>query len=224
MRTIRRVDVLVSIFALILVSGFLLPIIFGKRPHQISSKRQCHYNLSRINLMLSMFASDHNDEFPMHIAAANEGSEKYTNAPQTFKYFAALIPYLDPQDASEPASKQALKVFICPSDSRKAALPSKFNNQSLSYFISLDARPDNPGTFLLGDRNLTNMDGVQNGILFQSPNSPLAWAEGLHSRRLGYGYGLIATAGGGTQGYDQKELKATGAASPMKRNRLSFPE
>jgi prepilin-type processing-associated H-X9-DG protein len=114
------------------------------------------------------------------------------------------------------------KLLICPSDTRVAAkdFGLGFSITNLSYFLSLDAEETYPGMFLSGDRNLTNGQPIQNGILVLPPNRPVGFTHELHN-----GQGNIALADGSVQGWTSSRLSSAVVGPPGigMTNRLAMP-
>lgn len=152
-------------------------IIFVLLPQYNRSKRRghpgnCVNNLKNVGLAFRIFATDHNDQFPMQVST-NEGGVKELmfHATNAFRAFQSL--------SNEVQSPRG---FRCPLDSRVSATNMLSLQQSnVSYFVGLDANEENPSVMLSGDRNLqAKIPKMRGRILQLSTNDYLGWKKEMH--------------------------------------------
>jgi type II secretory pathway pseudopilin PulG len=163
------IELVIVIVVVVILAGMLLPAGRGKaNPRRI----KCVNNLKNVGLAYRIYASDNQELFPWE--------RKATNAPvppaesDLLKFFLAVT-----NELSTP------KILICPADNREeGASWSNLSSQNISYFVSPDASPSLPQSFLSGDRNLSS-----NGVIFphgrvkipHSAASYLTWTKEIHN-------------------------------------------
>src|SRR5207253_3173100 len=99
-----------------------------------SRRIQCGNNLKQVGVAFRVFAGDHNDTFPMHIATNANGSIKYVPSSEIYRYFQILS-----NEMNTP------RVLVCPTDTRQSAKSfAVLRNTNLSYFLGLDADETQP--------------------------------------------------------------------------------
>jgi len=161
--------VLAVIVALAGLAGLILPAVALAR---YKSKRvQCLNNLKQVGIGLRIFAEDHSNKYPAQLGAAFGGAQEFVRQGEVFKHFLAMSNTIP-----------APKTLICPADNRKSAtLFGDLKDGNISYFISLDAKVDQTGILLTGDRNLTS-DGtpVNPGLSVLKTNSAIGFTRQLH--------------------------------------------
>jgi hypothetical protein len=143
-----RTDLLILLAVVLFVAGGVsYPLL--KRPVKRHSKVFCQTQLRHIGVSFELFAADHGGSFPTLIATTRGGTLEYLEDPSaTYRHFVAVSnPLGDP------------KLLICPSDRRSPASDwQSFSNQTLSYFVGLNADRSSPNSLLAGDRNVaTNL-------------------------------------------------------------------
>ncbi len=213
-------DVLVALAATVIIIVLAMPM--SKRHRRINLERDCVLNLSEIEEGFLAFSYDHNSRFPANVPRSEGGSAEFTNADNTFRHFMAAIPWMNTPDHLN--TNKPLSLFICPVDIRKPSTGSKFSNSNLSYFVSLDAFPRDNGAILFGDRNLTNLDGLTDGIINQRHDSRLHWGQGMHSRHLRKPFGLLNLVKTFDVYATDRQLQSICTYSPIEVNRLSLPK
>lgn len=130
--------------------------------------------MKQLNLALSLFAEDHNDQYPWQISTNDSGVKEWVGTRKTFLLFAARS-----NEVNNP------RVLWCPKDTGRRPSPSfikpGLDNNNLSYSVGLDAREKEPLAPLFGDRNLV-VDGrlLANGIYPVSTQQVVAWGAKNH--------------------------------------------
>ena len=179
--TLIELLVVVATFALLV--AILLPALAKSKSK--SKRITCVSHLKQIGLSFRIWASDHNDNFPMRISTNAGGSMEFVETTNTFRHFQVL-------------SNELVIVLLlaCPADNnRKAAIVfSNFRNENLSYFIGVDATETNVQMVLAGDRNITNGFAPKQGMLELTTNQITGWTKDTHNRA-----GNIALADGSVQ-------------------------
>jgi len=171
----------------------------------------CNCNLKQIGLAFRVWEGDHFNEYPMLVSTTNGGAKELIATGQVFSSF---------QVASNELSTP--RVLVCPED--RARLPaqswtSNFDDQTVSYFLSLDASETNAQMFLSGDRNLmTNGTAFVHGVHQLTTNQAIGWTKGFHKNR-----GNIALADGSVEFLSSLGLKLGMQNSGIATNRIAIP-
>ncbi len=193
------------------VVGLLLLILIpGLVPRRKNSVQfGCLIHLKQVALGFQLWASDHDGQYPMAYFTNTAGGPAFADSSNAYRYFQAL-------------SNELLytSLLICPTERTRSAatnFTSDFNNQRLSYFVGLQARQSNSNLFLAGDRDLTNRQTLQNGILQVTTNQNARWSGKLHR-----GGGNVALADGSAMWLPDAALEKALAKS-MATNVLLFP-
>ncbi len=206
LRAFTLIELIVIIAVSVLFLLMFVPAISRQkdRSHRIA----CAGNLKQIGLSFKTFGLDHNDQFPMHVAATNGGSLESLSTGAVIRYFQALS-----NELSTP------KILVCPADSRLPATNFlTLTNGNMSYFIGLDADDSIPAMFLTGDRNLTNGTVLPpDRILVVTSNNPAGWNHEMHKF-----LGNVGLSDGSVQGFTRSKLNEALSNSGM-TNRLAIP-
>lgn len=202
------VEVLVVAAILIILAALFLPSLSRSRPARGPS---CMNNLRQIDIGLLLFASDHQERFPIEVSIPNYDFPEVTNIGPASLYFQELQPYhLNPS------------LFICPFETDRKAAPGypTLNNSNISYFLNADAATNYASASLLsGDRLLqSNGTAVQPGVFVLTPQINVSWNPSNH-------------AGGGSMGFADGHVEFVKAAKltsvlqklPVTTNRLCVP-
>ena len=107
-KALTRTEALVVAVVLAFLVLMLLPT--ANHPRVSASRIRCVNNLKQMGLAFRVFATDHNDNFPMQMSTNADGSIKYLPSSEVYRYFQSLS-----NELNTPV------VLICPSDSRKEA-------------------------------------------------------------------------------------------------------
>jgi len=173
-----------------------------------ATRIKCVNNLKQVGLAFRIFATDHNERFPMDVPAAQGGTKELVP-------FGAVFPHL----VVISNELSTTKLLYCPKDNRVA--PTNFaelRDEHLSYFIGLDAREQNPQSILAGDRNIAVGSNALPRILTLKTNDPVRWTKDMHVEAgdLLFGDGHVDQLSNGRL---REAVRETGMAT----NRLAIP-
>ncbi len=164
-----RLELLAMLASLALLAVIALPVLAG---NQLRSEQvTCLNNLRQIGRAMHIWGSDHRGSMPWRVPFSEGGLMSAPGYPIANVYFQLLW---------MSNELQTPKILACPSDSgAKVASTwgrepgglenSRFMNNSVSYFVGLDAFPDYPHHTLSGDRNM------------ESNGFPASCSCGLHA-------------------------------------------
>ncbi len=159
---------LLGIVALVAVLVALtLPV---RRSTHVKAMLDCNHNLREIGTALWFFAGDHDDHFPPEVAVTNGGSMELIGTGNPALHFQTLSNY----------TSGNWYAFHCPGDhpgqpaTNRVGLPAG----SVSYFLSMNAKPGPATVFLAGDRNL-ELAGrpVPPGLFTLLSNANVGWTR-----------------------------------------------
>jgi len=172
-----------------------------------------------IGLSFRQWALDNNDKYPTQVSVTNGGAMEWARQGIAWPVFQVMSNELN-----------APKILVCPQDSdtnRYVASnfgspqsPGAFtNNQSLSYFVGLDADETQAQMFLTGDSNL-EISGrrVRSGLVSLRTNRPVAWSAPRHEHQ-----GNVGLSDGSVQGYDTARLRQALIKTGDSANRIVMP-
>jgi hypothetical protein len=152
----------------------------------------CFNNLRQIGVGYAQFASEHDQQMPWRVTRAEGGNFDHPLKNNAFIQFSILSNFvasprvlLDPAE-DRPTARVATEWSNNP---QGGLLHTSFGNNSVSYFLGLDANFTTPAGILSGDRNIRHggFSGCASGITPAASlpprnpgNSPLAWTNALH--------------------------------------------
>ena len=203
------VELMVVIIILSMAALIILPGLTNQTDRTSPSRINCVNNLKQIGVAFQTWASDHGGNFPMQVSVTNGGIMEV--AAKAFLCFQGLS-----NELSTP------KILVCPAEegSRFATnFQGDLSNSKISYFVGIDATKDSPQMFLAGDRNITNVSGVKEGVLSLTTNEPAGWTHGLHERQ-----GNVGLADGSVQQFSSSKLREALRYSGDSQNRLAMPQ
>ena len=118
------------------------------RPHRPVGVK-CLNNLKNLGLAFRIYAVDNGDRLPWQ-GLDEKGAIRVRYEADSSLYVRGVS-----YELSAP------KIVICPTDTRKAITTNcnQVTRENLSYFVSADAAAQFPGSFMAGDRNITNENG-----------------------------------------------------------------
>ncbi len=166
--------VLLGLMVLLILPGFA-----RAKTGRHEPQRRCVNNLRQVGLSYLLWANDNEGRFPF--ASTNTNSSlAWLNSTQVFRHYRAI--------SNELVTP---KVLNCYADKNriKASDFAQLSNTNLSYFVGLDAQPDNPQSILSGDRNITG-GTLSNGFLrVLGVNSEAGWTKEIHQNAGNVGLG-----------------------------------
>ena len=114
------------------------------------------------------------------------------------------------------------KILLCELDKNHSAATNftpDFDSSKISYFVGLNAVPNQPQMILSGDDNFA-IDGVpvKSGLLEFTTNAPIAWTTARHINA-----GNIGLADGSVQSVTTDGLQKLIQRSGVATNRLAIP-
>lgn len=195
------VVVVVSLLALLVVPGFL-------KAQSKAKRMSCVGHLMQLGLAFRIFATDHQDRFPMQESTNQGGSFDYSMTGDVFRHYQVLSNLLI-----------IPLILRCFSDRRTVAtnFSNLAHNAQVSYFVGLDAAIVEPGMLLSGDRNLTGLAASSNHIFILESTNTLGWSKELHQ-----GSGNVLLSDGSVQqGFPWSYHSWTG--EPKMPQRLAVP-
>lgn len=215
------VDLLVILAALVVITFLVLPVI-AKR-HARSSKISCTNHLKQIGLAYRQWSIDNGDKFPTAVSTTGGGAKESVEAGAVYTSFLVMS-----NELNTP------RILVCP-EARSIVPAATFgfprppgvvstwipltNNNSITYFVGLDANETKPDTILSGDDNfLVNGVKPKSGVLLLWTNSPVAWTKDRHVKQ-----GNIGLADGSVLGTSTAKLAEVLVKAGAATNRLAMP-
>lgn len=141
----------------------------GSRP-----RIDCLSNLRQISLGFSLFANDHDNQFPVQVSTNQGGARELLEPKGVVAQFVVLSNILG-----------APKILACYADTnrRRAVRFEDVTISNVSYFINADARVANVNQILVGDDHLISDTATSSGFTTLQLNSTLRWRVGRHLER-----------------------------------------
>jgi hypothetical protein len=212
-KALTLVEVLVVIVVLVILVNLWLS--STTKRLGLAGRVSCVYNLQRIYTARALWSGNHNDLYPIQVPARDGGTLEFANSPEIFRHFLVLSNELG----------LSPKTLMCPNDNqRKAAgdFSHGFNNSNLSYFLGLDLVDTNTAMFLTGDRNLSDTDEMQHGLVAWSTNRTVKWTKDIHNEEGARG-GNILLDDGSVQQVSNEGLQLFWQNTGVPTNRLALP-
>jgi competence protein ComGC len=201
------VEVLVVIAILAVLVALVLPRLAAAKKK--AERITCVNHLCQIGLAFRIWEEDHKNHFPMNVSTNLGGTLEYIERSETFRHFQVMSNQL-----CTPV------ILVCPTDVRHPAndFGSNFCNQTISFFVGVDAAESNPRMPLSGDRNIVGGKKLANGIFEIATNQPASWNSELHD-----GVGNILIADGSVQQTTSSNLCELLQQTGLATNRLAIP-
>ena len=208
------VEFLVVLTVIVMLLAMLLPALSGGGPRDKPHLAVCRVNLNQTARGSTMWASDHEGQFPWQISVTNGGTLESAAGGRVVPSFHALSDYLSAQSAR----------LVCPSDKTKrpATNFATLTEQNISHFLDLDSVMHSTNSILSGDRHLQlNGQPVKPGVSTVTTNTAVSWTKELHysGKLLG---GNLAFADGHVQ-YTRESLQRIIRQQPQATNRFLIP-
>ena len=175
-----------------------------------SSKIGCSNCLKQVALSFRTWAIDNNDHFAMQVSATNGGTLELTGSGLVFPHFQVMS-----NELSTP------RILYCPNDQSRiyaTNFTSGLTDKNISYFVNVDAVPDDGSSLLCGDRNLTNQPSAQTRFVAVSNGTRIGWTREIHSHS-----GYVAFGDGRVEGVRNGNPLTVVRIAESGTNRLAIP-
>jgi prepilin-type processing-associated H-X9-DG protein len=202
------IEALVILAVLAILLALLLPP--TERRPTYAPRTSCANNLKQIGLSAQTYATDNNGHFAMQVSVTNGGTMELVSSGQVFPHFQIMS-----NELSTP------KTLFCPADKQRTsatAFTNGFGDQNISYFLNVDALPDNGTNLLCSDRNLTNQPSAGGRFVVVSNGSAVGWTKEIHSQ-----WGNLCFADGRVEGAKNGGPPTIVHLSKSVTNRLALP-
>ncbi len=199
------VELLCVIAIISILAALLLPAL---NQGEARAKRiGCENNLRQTGIAFQMFMHDHGDKFPTAVPMAEGGSKEFVqNGYAVGREF--YFSFRQFQVLSNELSLPTL--LICPTDMRLPATNfGALQNSNVSYFVGVKAGPENPGSILAGDRNLTANSAPNPSILRLEAGNRLWWTWEMHQSK-----GNVLFADGHVEEWNNAALASSAGSQP----------
>jgi len=210
-------EALIVVMVIAVLIALFLPSL--ARTRDPSQRINCVSNLKQVGLSFRQWALDNNDKFPMQVSVTNGGAMEWARQGIAWPVFQVMS-----NELNTP------KILFCPQESdtnRNVASnfgsprsPGAFtNNQSLSYFVGLDADETQPQMLLTGDSNLEIGGGrVRPGLVTLLTNRLVSWSAARHQHQ-----GNVGLSDGSVQSYSTARLREGLTKTGDVTNRIIIP-
>lgn len=210
---------LIEVLLVISVFAVLATIVFVPMYHAAggyAKQINCVNNLKQVGLAYRIWAGDNGDKFPMQVSVTNGGTMGLANGKNAWINFFVMS-----NELSTP------KILYCPADKGRFAATSfqtGFNNENVSYFVSLDANTNSAHALLSGDANFA-ISGVpvKSGLLELWTNTPATWTSARHFRSCNICLADGSILGGGNPVANASDLTNLLFQTGLATNRLAIP-
>jgi prepilin-type N-terminal cleavage/methylation domain-containing protein len=202
-------ELLVVICLVAIMVALILPMLAAAK--RSSGPNHCESHLKQIGLAFRIWEGDNGDKYPMVVSVTNGGAMELAVAGNVSAIFRVM--------SNELATP---KVLICPQDTGRhyaTNFTTDLNNQTISYFVSLDANDKYPQMIISGDDNLdVNGVRVRPGIFNLWTNASVGWTKERHDGR-----GNVALSDASVQPTTALALQSAFVNTGTATNRLVIP-
>jgi len=142
-------------------------------------------NLKQLGLGFRIWASDHQEQFPLAVSITNGGTLESAESDEVFRHFLVVS-----NEIGTP------KILACPDDKerRRARSFTNFSNANVSYLLGLDAKEELPHRILAGDRNITG-GAMRGAVMLFSNHNTAHFGTDIHKKVGNY----VLADGSGSQ-------------------------
>lgn len=207
------IETLLIVAVLVVLVALILPAL--ARAKRKSSRINCVSALKQVGTAFRLWAEDNSAKYPMQVSVTNGGTMELVQSGLVFPHFQVMS-----NELGTP------KILVCPDDPERTAawtFATNMNDSQVSYFVGVDATPNQPAMLLSGDRQIT-LDRVllKPRLHSLSANQNLGWPEQIHWYKSSRNTGNILLADGSVQQADARGLRELLEKSGV-TNRLAIP-
>ncbi|NUM45476.1 MAG: prepilin-type N-terminal cleavage/methylation domain-containing protein [Anaerolineales bacterium] len=165
---VTLIELLVVLAVIGLLAALLLPAL---RKGGSSRMLTCINNLKQISLGFTLFADDHDNQFPAQISTNQGGAKELLQPNGAVEQFVTLSNTLGTP-----------KILACYADTNRhrAIRFEELTTSNVSYFINADAGTATTNQLLVGDDHLISDTATSSGFMTLQSNSKLRWTDGRH--------------------------------------------
>ncbi|HOX57582.1 MAG TPA: type II secretion system protein [Candidatus Paceibacterota bacterium] len=202
------VDLFIVLAILAILAFVILPALMRSRARP--SRIGCANCLKQVSLAFRTWAIDNDDRFPMQVSVTNGGTLEQIGSGLVFPHFQVVS-----NELGTP------RILWCPNEESRTC-PTNFTSgltdKNISYFLNVDAVPDDGSSMLCGDRNLTNQAAGNAGFVAVGNGTRIGWTREIHSRS-----GYIAFGDGRVEGVRNGDPRTVVRTAEGGSNRLAIP-
>jgi type II secretory pathway pseudopilin PulG len=180
--------VVVCIVAVLAVA-FAAFLAWASREKALSARSCCVNNLAQIGTAYRLWANDHKGLFPSSVSTAEGGWKDILSQSNASAWCWTNYAIMQNELGQAPI------IVTCVTDERRAVNSFlNLSDNSVSFFVGVEANPSSPNSILAGDRNLGSgtepdaqygfspSDGQGNDVRVKEP---ICWSLKMHSRGKG---------------------------------------
>lgn len=169
MKLVNLIAIILAI-TILFITGIML--INNLKPK--TAQRSCLNNLKILSIEFLRYSYDHHRKYPFQISTNKAGTKEMIYNPNKI-YESFIIPKYMINDP---------KILKCPIDYRRSEnILTNVRNTNISYFITLNAKPNVNNMTLFGDRNIRYTEKYKSNVIFTNNGARyISWDAkvGLH--------------------------------------------